>query len=245
MIDIKKLDVSKLIKSNRESLLPDWKLLSLTKTDKKLKKESPEVYKKYAGGDVVELKQEFDDELIKLIDQRQSRRRYKLADLTIDELSYLLYSIGKLHSEGPGWSKRVIPTAGATHNLETYVYVTNVTDVKQGFYRYMPDSGNLERVRDIDHDTLDASLMNQLRNSSATVIWSSIPYRCEYKYSFASHKMIAIEAGHACQNLYLACEKLGLGTVAIGAYYQENLDKVLGFDGKEEFAIYVATIGRY
>lgn len=244
MSDIRNYDATNEIKANRNSLVPDWKKLSMTKTDKKLKKDPPEVYKKYQGGTVVELLKEFDDELIRLINERQSRRRFKNEPMTINELSYLLFSIGKLHSEGPGWSKRVIPTAGATHNLETYVYVTNVVDVKSGLYRYMPDKGDLEYIKSIDHDKIHVALLKQYKNSSITVFWSSIPYRCEYKYSFASHKMIAIEAGHACQNLYLACEKLKLGMVAIGAYLQKELDQELGFDGVEEFVVYVASVGK-
>ena len=243
MIDIKHLDVQKLIESNRNSLKPDWNLWSLTKTDKKLKKESPEVYKKYGGGEIVELEKQFDDELIKLMEQRQSRRKYTNIALTLSELSYLLYSVAKLHSEGNGWSKRMIPTAGATHNLETYVVVTNVENVKNGLYRYMPDKGDIEYISDIDLTQFDESIYKQVRNSGATIIWCTIPYRCEYKYTFTAHKMIAMEAGHACQNLYLSCEKLGLGTVAIGSYNQELIDKVLGFDGENEFVIYLATVG--
>jgi len=243
VIDIKHLDVQKLIESNRNSLKPDWNLWSLTKTDKKLKKESPEVYKKYGGGEIVELEKQFDDELIKLMEQRQSRRKYTNIALTLSELSYLLYSVAKLHSEGNGWSKRMIPTAGATHNLETYVVVTNVENVKNGLYRYMPDKGDIEYISDIDLTQFDESIYKQVRNSGATIIWCTIPYRCEYKYTFTAHKMIAMEAGHACQNLYLSCEKLGLGTVAIGSYNQELIDKVLGFDGENEFVIYLATVG--
>ena len=53
-----------------------------------------------------------------------------------------------------------------------------------------------------------------------------------------------LDAGHVCQNLYLACESLGLGTCAIGAYSQEKLDAFLGLDGQEEFAVYLSPVGR-
>ncbi len=56
--------------------------------------------------------------------------------------------------------------------------------------------------------------------------------------------MIAIDAGHLCQNLYLACESINAGICAIGAYDQEKIDKLLGFDGKDEFTIYVAIVGK-
>lgn len=59
-----------------------------------------------------------------------------------------------------------------------------------------------------------------------------------------------IDAGHMCENLYLACEAIGCGTCAIGAYDQECLDELLGFTGGPsgemdcEFAVYAAPVGR-
>lgn len=56
--------------------------------------------------------------------------------------------------------------------------------------------------------------------------------------------MIAIEAGHACQNLCLAAEAVGCGSVPIAAYSQTKADNLLGVDGEEEFVIYLAAAGR-
>ena len=66
----------------------------------------------------------------------------------------------------------------------------------------------------------------------------------EWRYDLAAHKVIAIDAGHVCQNLYLACTSLGLGTCAIAAYHQEACDELLGVDGEVEFTIYLAPVGR-
>jgi SagB-type dehydrogenase family enzyme len=66
----------------------------------------------------------------------------------------------------------------------------------------------------------------------------------EWRYHIDSHKVIAIDAGHVGQNLYLACEALGCGTCAIGAYDQEYFDELLELDGEEEFVIYAAPVGR-
>lgn len=66
----------------------------------------------------------------------------------------------------------------------------------------------------------------------------------EWRYDRAAHKVIALDAGHVCQNLYLACESLGLGTCAIAAYDQEACDRLLGVDGDDEFTLYLAPVGR-
>lgn len=65
----------------------------------------------------------------------------------------------------------------------------------------------------------------------------AIAYRMEWRYGLAVHTVIALDAGHVCQNLYFACEAIDAGTCALAAYDQEELDELLGLDGEGEFAI--------
>ena len=43
--------------------------------------------------------------------------------------------------------------------------------------------------------------------------------------------------------MYLAAEDLDLGCCAIGAFFDDQVNALLGVDGKEETAIYVAAVG--
>jgi SagB-type dehydrogenase family enzyme len=81
-------------------------------------------------------------------------------------------------------------------------------------------------------------------SASAVFIWTAIPYRMEWRYGQAAHKVIAIDTGHVCQNLYIACEAIGAGTCAIAAYNQELMDKLVRVDGDDEFVIYLAPVGK-
>lgn len=76
-------------------------------------------------------------------------------------------------------------------------------------------------------------------------VWATVPYRMEWRYRQAAHRVILIDAGHVCQNLYLACEAIGAGTCAVAAYDQEALDALLQLDGEEQFALYLAPVGKY
>ncbi|MFN2266786.1 MAG: nitroreductase family protein, partial [Desulfonatronovibrio sp.] len=58
------------------------------------------------------------------------------------------------------------------------------------------------------------------------------------------YRVILMDIGHVCQNLYLACEAVGAGTCAVAAYDQEAMDDLLGLDGVDEFAIYLAPVGK-
>ena len=80
--------------------------------------------------------------------------------------------------------------------------------------------------------------------SAVVFIWTTIPYRSEWRYGFVAHKMIAMEAGHVCQNLYLACEAIGAGTCAIGDYRNNQMDEAIGVDGEDEFVVYLAPVGK-
>jgi SagB-type dehydrogenase family enzyme len=83
-----------------------------------------------------------------------------------------------------------------------------------------------------------------VEGSAVTFVWTAIPYRTAWRYSILSPKIIAQDSGHVCQNLYLACEAIGAGTCAIGAYDQAKMDAALNLDGEREFTIYVAPVGK-
>ena len=80
--------------------------------------------------------------------------------------------------------------------------------------------------------------------AAATFIWTAVAGRTEWRYAEASYKVIAIDSGHVCQNLYLACEAIRAGTCAIAAYNQGLADELVGVDGDEEFTVYLAPVGR-
>ena len=85
---------------------------------------------------------------------------------------------------------------------------------------------------------------------AAAFIWTAVPYRMEWRYQEWAAKYILLDAGHVCQNLYLAGEAIGCSVCAVGAYEQELADRFLGLDSKEgydkeeEFVIYGACVGR-
>lgn len=183
------------------------------------------------------------------IGNRKSHRVYLNQSLSLDELAYLLWCTqGMRGKEFNGHAYRNVPSAGCRHALETYLAVFNVDNLDPGVYRYLPLSHQL--VFDFKDDMLSekiiiASLGQSYPGKSAvTFIWAAIPYRMEWRYGLAAHKVIALDAGHVCQNLYLACEAIEAGTCAIAAYDQEELDELIGLDGEDEFAVYLAPVGK-
>lgn len=188
-------------------------------------------------------------DLTHAVGNRKSRRAYLNQSLSLEELAYLLWCTQGVRGKTiNGHAYRNVPSAGCRHAIETYLAVFNVDGLTPGVYRYLPLSHQLvSEFRDdmLSEKMITASLGQSYSGKSAvTFIWSAIPYRMEWRYGSAAHKVIALDAGHVCQNLYLACETIGAGTCAIAAYDQEELDELLGLDGEEEFAIYLAPVGK-
>ncbi len=179
---------------------------------------------------------------------RKSRRKFTDESITIEELSYLLWATQGINKKiRADVAFRTVPSAGARHSFETYLYIRKVEDIEEGLYRYLPEEHKLlmEYKANNLKEKVDYALLEQLYNASVVFIWSTIPYRMEWRYHKEAHKLIALDAGHVCQNLYIACESIKVGTFAIGAYDQKELDDVIRVDGIDEFAIYAAPVGRY
>ena len=192
--------------------------------------------------------------LIEAIKRRRSRREFADEPLTLEELSFLLWAtqgVAKKEnrdaSAHPHIVLRTVPSGGARHPFETYLLINRVKGLQPGLYRYLPLKNKLCFLyadAELTEKVHEACEGQYVKGSAVTFIWTAIPYRTEWRYSILSPKIIAQDSGHLCQNLYLACEAIGAGTCAIGAYNQEKMDRVLRVDGKEEFAIYVAPVGK-
>lgn len=181
---------------------------------------------------------------------RESIRQYKPDPLTLEELSALLWAIqGVRCLVSPESALRSVPSAGARHSFETYLVVNRVKNLPAGLYRYLPFDEKLAQLAiddNIGRKAADACFgQNFIATSAVTFFWTAIPARMEWRYDLAAHKVMAIDAGHVCQNLYLACQSIDAGTCAIAAYDQNACDQLLGVDGEEEFTIYLAPIGKY
>jgi SagB-type dehydrogenase family enzyme len=182
------------------------------------------------------------------ISNRETCRSYSDKPISIIELAFLLWSTqGIKQVLDPGHALRTVPSAGCRHALETYLCVLNIEGLAQGIYRYLPLEHQL--LFKFTEENLERKIVQTVLaqpypgEAAVTFIWTTIPYRMEWRYGLAAHKVIAMEAGHVCQNLYLACEAIGAGACAIAAYDQERIDQLLRIDGQDEFTVYLASVG--
>jgi len=183
------------------------------------------------------------------IADRQSCRSFKPEPLTRDELSFLLWATQGVRGQSEqGRVLRTVPSAGNRHALETYLAIQRVDGIEPGIYRYLPLEHQLLHLFEVDEmprKLTEATLEQPFVGRAAVVfVWTTIPYRMEWRYGLAAHKVIALDAGHVCQNLYLACETIGAGTCAVAAYHQQLMDRLVDVDGADEFVVYLAPVGK-
>jgi SagB-type dehydrogenase family enzyme len=183
------------------------------------------------------------------IEQRRSVRRYARDPLTIEELAYLCWCTqGIVDVKAPFYTLRTVPSAGGRHALETCLLINRVKGIQPGLYRYLAFSHSLAIIDTTSGmaDSIMSACLGQafVRSSAVTFIWSAVIYRMAWRYSERAYRLVHLDAGHACQNLYLAAEQIDCGTCAIGAFDDQQMADALKIDGEEEFVLYCAAVGK-
>jgi len=188
-------------------------------------------------------------DLLSAISGRKSRRKFTSGSLSIEETAFLLWATQGIRKvAGPHAAYRTVPSAGARHSFETYLWVMRVDSLQPGLYRYLPVENELLVMGEVKHmeERLSRACLGQdfVARGAITFVWAALPYRMEWRYAHAAHRVILIDAGHVCQNLYLACEAIQAGTCAVAAYDQDLIDELIRVDGTDEFAVYLAPVGK-
>lgn len=179
--------------------------------------------------------------------RRRSRRGYiKDRPLTLGLLSVLLWATQGITARWGSVLFRTAPSAGGLYPVETYLSVRLTEGLEPGIYHFRPHVFDLEFIKEGDHsrELADAALYQDIvSRCQVTFIWSAIVARDMWKYRERTYRYIYLDAGHIAQNLYLAAEAAGLGVCTVGAFYDDHVNGIVGLDGTEETALYMATVG--
>jgi SagB-type dehydrogenase family enzyme len=126
--------------------------------------------------------------------------------------------------------------------------VNRVEGLEPGLYRYLPLEHNLAQVKageSYRKAVTEAALgQNIVATSAVTFIWTAVVYRMYWRYGERGYRYLHLDAGHVCQNLYLASEAVNCGTCAIGAFRDEDINELLGLEGEDQFVVYMASCGK-
>jgi len=178
--------------------------------------------------------------------RRRSIRRFAPEPISQPQLSQILWATQGVADTSS--RDRVVPSAGATYPLEIFVVCGSncVGEISEGIYHYNPDNHSLTRYyeRDVRAELATAALgQKYVREAPVDIVIYAVYERTLTRYGARGERYVHMEAGHAGQNIYLQAAALGLATVAIGAFHDEEVREVLRLD-KQYKPLYIMPVGR-
>lgn len=175
--------------------------------------------------------------LERAIAARRSRRSFLPKPLTLEQIGQLAWAA---QGQTAG-SYRAAPSAGATYPLELFLVTGD------GLFQYFPAGHSLEKLTDQDlRANLASAAWGQefVHAAPLTMVFAAQFSRTTGRYGRRGIRYVYMEAGHAAENVHLQAEALGLGSVAVGAFDDASVSKVLSLPGHLE-PLYMVTAGYY
>jgi SagB-type dehydrogenase family enzyme len=170
--------------------------------------------------------------------QRRSVRSFTGAPVSDVELSQLLWAAQGITDSGR--RLRAAPSAGGTYPLVTYAITP------EAVVRYQPAKHAVEEVKNGDFRAplADACLgQSFIRSAGVTIAFTFVPERITGRYGMRGIMYLHMEAGHAAENVELQAVALGLGSVPIGAFEEDKVERVIGCP-QGETALYLVAVGQ-
>jgi len=181
------------------------------------------------------------------VGRRRSVRDFRGSTLGLKDLSQLLWASQGITKVMGEYALRSAPSAGALYPVETYLSVKSVEGIEPGIYHYGMRGHELELLQKADfREAVASAALDQgfLAEAAIVFAWTAVFARSKWKYKERAYRYVYLDAGHIAQNVALAAVALGLGSCQIAALYDDEVNAVLGVDGKEESILYMTAVGR-
>ena len=173
------------------------------------------------------------------ISKRRSQREFMQKELDWAQIGQLLWAAQGITGKIWGYEFRSAPSAGALYPMEIYVVS------KEGLFHYFPSGHKLEVLnqKDLRNSLAGAALGQEpVREAPVDIVICTVYERVTRKYGKRGIRYAHIEAGHVAQNVHLQAVALGLGSVPIGAFSDEEIKNVLSLPADHE-PLYIIPVG--
>jgi len=211
----------------------------------------PPLYKQYPSNlkrfDLEKPDRSGGEPLYHLLQQRRSVRNYNPDKVSGSKLSKVLWASQGISLSTEYHQFRTAPSAGGLFPIETYCVINNVDGFPAGVYHYQVSYHSLILLKEGNFglDLARAALgQKMMRDASFNLVWTAMIDRSKWKYDQRAYRYIYLDAGHIAQNTALAAVSCELGSCQIGAFFDEEVEQIIGVDGEEEFVIYMTSVGK-
>jgi len=209
-----------------------------------------DTFKQYPDAEKVELPRTWrlkEARITPLLQNRRSLRKYDQEPVELEDLAFMLWASQGITAKSGNYSFRTAPSGGALYPVETYICVNRIADLDPGIYHFDVTNFSLNSLSDRESgEAVATACLNQkfMANSAVVFLWSAVIRRCMSKYGNRGMRYIFLDAGHICQNLLVAAEATGCGGCPVAAFYDEEVNALLGLNAEEETIIYAASVGK-
>lgn len=189
---------------------------------------------------------------------RRSQRELTGEALTLDALATMLQCGGGVTARARIALKdgsecdmplRTNPSGGALYPIDLYVGARNVRGLDQGLYRFMNGDNQLLPLRLEEPAPVERLLAAipaaafDVTGVAAVLVLALRPWRSKRKYGARGLRFALMEAGYIAQNVHLAATALGARSCDFGGFFDDEVNRVLAFDGNNEAAVHLMFIG--
>jgi len=184
--------------------------------------------------------------LWKAIDKRRSLRDFVRKPISLAALSQILWAAQGISLKGRDFSLRTNPSAGALYPIEIYVSAQAVESLTAGLYHFLPAAQALRMKYegDFGQALADAALNQEfLAEASCILLLTAVFEKTTWKYGARGFRYIYLDAGHIAQNAALAAVSLELGTCPVGAFFDDEINSLLGVNPAKESIVYLLAVG--
>ncbi len=182
----------------------------------------------------------------KAIYERKSVRSYSDKALTLKEVGQVLWAAGGETVDGITGPTRAYPSAGGVYPLEIYLVAGKVDGLESGLYKYDWEKHSLELINpgDIRKDLASAAYgQRMITEAPAIIVVTAILEKTTSRYGEKGRTLfVPMDVGHLGQNVHLQAEAIGLSTVMVGGFKEEDVEKVL--KNIEGTPVYMMPVGK-
>ena len=157
--------------------------------------------------------------VMKAFSDRPSDREFSTRELSLQDLSDLLWAANGVNRPGDG--KRTAPSALNKQDVDIYVFLA------KGVYLYDASKHVLKLVAEGDHRAVVAGRQDFVKQAPVSLVYVSDLSRFGMGLDEQVKLMGAMDAGIVSQNVNLFCAGVGLSTVPRASMDQEALRKLL------------------
>jgi len=165
---------------------------------------------------------------------RISVRDFSEEKLNLSQVGNLLWAAGGLGIDAVSGATRTAPSAGGTYPLDLYLVAGAVERLEAGVYRYNHENHSLLPVAAEDRrDQLARAALGQqfVADAPVNIVMVAHYERTTRVYGERGERYVHMDVGYGSQNIHLMAEELNLGTVAVGAFYDDEVAEIIATTG--------------